>query len=353
MFVASLNLDLFFKKVFSNKRIAKRFLEDILGVRITDIKLLGTEHKLSDDSVKVKFDFRCKIHGKYVVIEMQQKYKTDVNKRFYLYHCVGTALQLETLEPITVTKPSGETYTEKNYNGLEPVITIIWMADETFNFKDDIIVYSTLPEAAKDFITNDTLWSQPFDVIQAERAKTLNILDNKTKDLDFFSENRLIYVFQKNIVFNKLDTIYFKWFDFAQKSKNPNNIESEFDNFKNDTIMAEVLKRLKKDNFPKDDFNYLANLRDYQGEMLVEKELELRELKKKLEAKYERQLKRSLKNELNREKTRAEEMRKAEQQKTLKAIKHLLLRGYDIPTIADLLQRSLEETTDLVRQIQD
>ncbi len=94
MFVAPLNYDVFFKKVFSNKRIAKNFLQDFFGVKITEIKLLRTDYKITDDATIVRFDYRCKINGKYVVIEMQQKYKTDVNKRFYLSHCLGIALAL-------------------------------------------------------------------------------------------------------------------------------------------------------------------------------------------------------------------------------------------------------------------
>jgi hypothetical protein len=220
MFVASLNLDLFFKKVFSNKRIAKKFLESLLGVIITEIKLLSIENKLTDDAVLVKFDFRCKIHGKYVVIEMQQKYKVDVVKRFYLYHTLGTALQLETLKSVTVTKPNGETYKEKNYSGIEPVITIIWMVDDMLGFDDDYVVFTTLPEAAKDFIDDDNLWEQPLEKILEARKKTLKILYNKTKGLDFFSQNRLIYVFQKNIVKNNHFLLpYFKYFDFASISQ--------------------------------------------------------------------------------------------------------------------------------------
>jgi hypothetical protein len=137
MFVASLNLDLFFKKVFSNKLIAKKFLEDLLGVTITEIKLLAVENKLTDAAVVVKFDFRCKIHGQYAVIEMQQHYKIDVIKRFCLYHSVSMVLQLERLKPIIVTKPNGETYTEKNYSGLKPVVTVIWMVDDTLGFEED------------------------------------------------------------------------------------------------------------------------------------------------------------------------------------------------------------------------
>lgn len=60
MYVASLNLDLFFKKVFSNKKVAKKFLEDLLNVKITEIKFLSVENKLTDASIVVKFDFAAK-----------------------------------------------------------------------------------------------------------------------------------------------------------------------------------------------------------------------------------------------------------------------------------------------------
>lgn len=210
MFVVSLNLDVFFKKVFSNTRIAKAFLEDFFGVKITEIELLKTEYKVTDDATIVRFDYRCKINGQYVVIEMQQKYKTDVNKRFYLYQCLGTALQLETLEPKVITQLNGKTYTEKDYGGLEPVITLVWMVDDNLNFTEDFIAFTTLPEAAKTFIADDNLWNQPLETILKERENTLKILNNTTKDLDFFSKNRLIYAFQRNIVKNKLITKYFK-----------------------------------------------------------------------------------------------------------------------------------------------
>jgi PD-(D/E)XK nuclease family transposase len=202
MYVASLNIDLLFKKVFSNPEIAKSFLQDFLGILITEIIVLNIEYKLSDDAVIVKFDYRCKINGEYVIIEMQQKYKKDVIKRFYLYHCLDTSLQLETLKPIEITRPNGETYKEKDYSGVEPVLTIIWMVDDTLGFEDDFIVFTTLPERAKDFIKDETLWSQSLETILAARAETLQILNNDTKGLGFLQKNKIIYAFQDNIVKN-------------------------------------------------------------------------------------------------------------------------------------------------------
>lgn len=360
MYVASLNLDLFFKKVFSNKRIAKKFLEDILNVHITEIKILSTDYRISDDAVIVKFDFRCKIQGKYVVIEMQQKYKIDVIKRFYLYHSVSTALQLETLKPIKITKPNGETYTEKNYSGLKPVITLIWMVDDVLGFKEDYVAFTTLPEAAKDFITDAVLWEQPLENILAERKKTMKILENDTKGLDFFAQNRLIYVFQKNIIKNKrINLPYYKWFDFANISRNSNNKEEDFSNYKDDKDMAEVINRLRKDKLSPEEFKYVSDLQSYEI-LLARKDsdhkADMARQKKRLEKiAFEQQLK-----AIEQEKQKVEqEKQKVEQEKQkagllqMKLAKILLDQGESISSIAKALEIGLEETTELVELIQN
>ncbi len=361
MYVASLNLDLFFKKVFSNKRIAKKFLQDLLGVTITEIKLLSVENKLTDDAVTVKFDFRCKIQGQYVVIEMQQKYKIDVIKRFYLYHTVSTALQLETLKPIEVIKPNGETYTEKNYSGLKPVITIIWMVDDMLGFEDDYIAFTTLPEAAKDFIKNNDLWQQPLATILEERKKTLKILENDTKGLDFFTQNRLIYVFQKNIVKNnRITSRYFKWFDFANKSRNFNNKEEDFLLLKEDKDMEEVINRLRKDNLTSEEFKYVSDLQSYDVYVVrLEEEHKKRmarqkkrlekinfEIQQKIE-KQEQELYRQ-KQKVEEEKQKVEEEKQKRHLLQLKLVRMLLDNDQTIESIANTVELSIEQTKELV-----
>ena len=391
MYVASLNLDLFFKKVFSNKRIAKAFLEDLLGITITEIKLLSVENKLTDDAVAVKFDFRCKIHGQYVVIEMQQRYKIDVVKRFYLYHSVSTALQLETLIPIKVVKPNGETYTEKNYSGLEPVITLIWMVDDMLGFDEDFVAFTTLPESAKDFITDTDLWQQPLENILAARKKTLKILKNDTKGLDFFTKNRLIYVLQRNIIRNQCTHLpYFKYFDFANISRNINNTERDFSKFKHDKDMAEIINRLRKDKLSPEEFKYVSDLQsydilferlnsDHEAEMAHQKKLvfnqhliaiELEREKADKERKIaekERKIAEKEKQNAEKEKQNAEkekqnaekEKQNAEKEKNnaellkIKLVKILLQQGNTISIIAHTLEVSIEEATKLVEWIKN
>jgi len=86
MYLAPLNYDRYFKKVFSETKIAKRFLEDFFDITIDELIILPTKHKITDNATAVEFDFRCKIKDNYVIIDMQQWFKTDIVKRFYMYH---------------------------------------------------------------------------------------------------------------------------------------------------------------------------------------------------------------------------------------------------------------------------
>ncbi len=367
MYVAPLNFDLFFKKVFGNPKIARHFLQDFLRVKITKITLLGVEYKVTNDAVIVKFDYRCKINGEYVIIEMQQRYKQDVVKRFYLYHSLSTALQLETLKPITLTKANGETYKEKDYGGIEPVLTLVWMVDDTLKFKDDFVVFTTLPEATKDFIADETLWSQPLETIKAARAVTLKILNNKTKGLDFLQKNKIIYIFQSNIAKNKNIEPYTKWCILAEKSKNPNNKKSDFDALKKDKVMAEILRKLEITRLDPSESVYVSDLYQYEN-MLAQKEKEAQLQKKQTEKyvsdlyQYENMLIQKekvsarLQHKMEQaeqkaalQKERAEKAEKAEKERLAKAVHAFLAMGKDIPFIAGVLNLSVEETTNLVQ----
>ena len=72
MYLAPLNYDRFFKKVFSDLIIAKAFLEAFLGIKIESIERIKEKYKITDDAAFVEFDFRCKINGHYILIDMQQ-----------------------------------------------------------------------------------------------------------------------------------------------------------------------------------------------------------------------------------------------------------------------------------------
>jgi len=52
---------------------------------------MTVQHKFTDDAAAVEFDFRCKIDDQFVIIDMQQWFKSDV-------------VQWNTTKPLTISK---------------------------------------------------------------------------------------------------------------------------------------------------------------------------------------------------------------------------------------------------------
>ncbi|MCP4570366.1 MAG: hypothetical protein GY841_22520, partial [FCB group bacterium] len=181
MYLAPLNYDRYFRKIFSDDKIARRFLEDFLDVEIQEFESLEDRHLLSNDASAVEFDFRCKIEGSYVIIDMQQWYKRDITQRYYLYHALNTGLQLEDLplKSLDFKSESRRLKKVKDYRELEPVLTLIWMVVDSLNFKDDYISYLMAPETVLDFLENDRLWHEhKLKELLEERKRILEIMSN-------------------------------------------------------------------------------------------------------------------------------------------------------------------------------
>lgn len=264
MYLAPLNYDRYFKKVFSEKRIAKRFLEDFFDIAIEEIEILPTKHKITDNASAVEFDFRCKINGSYIIIDMQQWFKTDIVKRFYMYHSMNTVLQLEKMPDKSIDLEANKKRDIKDYDALIPVITLIWLADDSMNFADDFVSYTMTSETVNDFIRDKSLWRADniLDIMK-ERAKCLAIIDNKIKKLDFLQKNRLIYAFQPNIVKNKKYSKYLDWFELAEKTHNKLNEKAWFDKYLKDDIFVEIIKRINTETFEQSDWDYISNQSDF------------------------------------------------------------------------------------------
>jgi ATPase subunit of ABC transporter with duplicated ATPase domains len=164
-------------------------------------------------------------------------------------------------------------------------------------------------------------------------------------------------------------------------------------NYKNDKDMSEVINRIRKDKLPPDEFKYVSDLYMYDIYMErmrqdhEEKMTRLREKAKKAEQKVEQkaeQLKLRVEQEMQKaeqetqraeqetqraeqetqraeqETQRAEqETQRAEQEKLknkllqLKFAKTLFEQGQTIASIAQVLDISIEETTDLIKEIQN
>jgi hypothetical protein len=340
MYVAPLNYDRFFKKVFSDVNIAKGFLEAFLNVIIEEIEPLGKEHRITDEASVVEFDYRCKINGQYIIIDMQQWYKSDVVKRFYLYHSLSGALQLETLPFKSIKTGTQKKYETKNYAGLEPVVTLIWMVSDNLGFKEDYIAYALFPEQAADFIKNNALWAEEnLKNIELERQKVLTLLNNITKGIDFLSQNKLIYLFQSNIVNNKKYSPYFDWFEFAEKTRNKENTKEDFEQYeKNESIMA-AIQRLRKDTLVKDEFKYIEDWEQFEIESRLWKEEERKSLRKEV---LQEGLKEGLKEgeAIGREKERQEFKKEV--------VITCYLQGLDISQISIIAKLSIEDGTKII-----
>ncbi len=265
MYLAPLNYDRYFKKVFSETRIAKRFLEDFFDVEIAEMELLPTKHKITDDATAVEFDFRCKIGDNFVIIDMQQWFKTDIVKRFYMYHSMNTVLQLEKMPDKSIDLEENRKRDIKDYDKLIPVITLIWLADDDLNFKDDFVSYMMTGEVVNDFIKNKNIWRED-NILEliAEREKCLEIINNKTRKLDFLGKNKLIYAFQPNIVRNKKYSKYLKWFELAEKTRNKLNEKGWFDEYLKDEIFVEIIKRINIESFEQVDWEYITDYEKFR-----------------------------------------------------------------------------------------
>ncbi len=260
MYLAPLNYDRFFRRVFSHVHIAKAFLQDFLGVEIEEIELLENKHFLTNDSSKVEFDFRCKIGGADIIIDMQQWYKPDVVRRFYLYHCVSTALQLERLPEKKLLVENEARAKDKNYKFVNPVLTLIWMVQDTFDLPDNFITFGMTPQQVQDFLRDNSLWENTnIQEIMSKRDEVLALLQHKNKGLDFLAQNQLTFMFQANIVKDAKFSNYHNWFVFAEKTRNKGNKKADFKDFERNTLFKDIIFLINKQKLTKEDLNYIES----------------------------------------------------------------------------------------------
>ena len=347
MYLAPLNYDRFFKKVFSHTHIAKAFLEDFLDTKIEEIKLLERSHLLTNKAMKMEVDFRCKINGSYIIIDMQQWYKPDVVKRFYLYHCVSTALQLEDLpEKKLLANPKNKKSKDVDYRLVEPVLTLIWMVDDAMGFNDNFMVYTTAPEYSLDFINNQPLWDKN-DLTELIKARNVvyETMQSTHKDLNFLHKNKLIFMFQNNIVKDEKFTKYQKWFEFAQKTKNKKNKSADFSPYKKDEVLKEVMKIIVRKALDVEDLKYIESEEEnielfnrYLDGVREDLRIEIKEeVREEVKEEVREEVKEEVREEVKRE-VRAETINDIHKEMILKL--HLKVEKED--EIAELLGISLE-----------
>ncbi len=272
MEILPLTYDRYFKKVFSHTNITKQFLEDFLNIEIASIELYENKFNVTNSSRELRFDCIGKMDKKHFIVEMQQWYKYDVVKRFYLYHCANTLLQLENLptrQRLIRNRSTGEFMLkkEKDYSTLVPSITILWFVDDSFKMKNDTISYIVLPESTKNFILNQELWNNNKKLLE-ERQKIIAQINNNEKEIDFLQENKMIYALQRQILKNDNNKKYYRWFDFAEKTKNKENNKKDFIKYKKDDIFSEIMRLLSVEFVQEEELKIAEDYCDYNEEYL-------------------------------------------------------------------------------------
>jgi len=95
------------------------------------------------------------------------------------------------------------------------------------------------------------------------RARILKIIENEEKGIPFITANRLVFLLQPNIVKNKPHTRYERWFQFAERSRKAENSEKDFDDFRDDEVFLEIIRRLDKSVLPPEEIRYIEDEKEY------------------------------------------------------------------------------------------
>jgi hypothetical protein len=181
---------------------------------------------------------------------------------------------METMKNKTIFMKSGFKITTKDYQDLAPVLTVIWMVDDILHFKNEnYVAYKLLPEAIEKFLTDEILWNikplskQTVKPLLDNRKKVLKIMQNPHKDLDFMGKNKIYFLFQHNIVKSQEIQPYKRWFDFAERTRNENNTEADFESYTSDPIFADIIRIINRQKLTEEDLNYITTEAQYEEEI--------------------------------------------------------------------------------------
>jgi len=201
--------------------------------------------------------FGCKVDDQHIIVEMQQWDKQDIVQRFLTYMAVNIALQLEDL-PQKHIKRGDEIIEIKDYRRLEATKTLIWLVHDDFRQHRDSLAYALYPDAIAEFIRDFDIWNEgSIKELTDKKNELLKLINTKHRSLNFLEENKLIFMFQPIIIESSKITKYKKWFDFAEKTRDFENTEKDFKEFKKYPVLKEVMNILITKELDKEQFNYL------------------------------------------------------------------------------------------------
>ncbi|MCP4702006.1 MAG: hypothetical protein GY862_34885, partial [Gammaproteobacteria bacterium] len=163
---------------------------------------------------------------------------------------------------------------------------------------------------------------------------------NKAKSLGFLARNRLIFLLQKNIVKQAAGKRYEQWFRFAEKSRNPKNEKTDFEEFQGDDIFEEMMRRLNKGELTKEDMEYIADEQEAWEEVA------------RLERGYYEDGRREGREE-GREEGKKEGREEGQLANKYETARKMFSQGYDPDKIAGITELPVEEVKGMQTNEQD
>ncbi len=248
MYLAPLNYDRFFRKVFSDANIARRFFEDFLDVKISKLNILPSQYSMIDETPIVELNFFCLIKSAPLVVKLHQWSQSDVEQLFCTYNPLAPNMH----ESI-------------NHDGKKlPTISIIWLVHAK-PFDDDYMKYGFASENLMSLFLDDELWKpENFKKLLKMRNELTNRSINKPINEKRLGSKRLIYVSQQNVIRNKKSSKYYNWFEFAQKTLEKVADKSAYDKYRKDKIFCEVINYLESSLKESDCMEYIKNYEKHQ-----------------------------------------------------------------------------------------
>ena len=179
------------------------------------------------------------------------------------------------------------------------------------------------------------------------------MLNNESKGIDFLAKNRLIYIFQKNIVKNKKISKYFDWFELAEKTKDKENEENDFIKYKKNKTFMAVIQRINKDKLESEDFTYIDDYEKFVIQNKLHEDVLIKNLSKELRRELTQEVRKEVTQEVRKEVT--QEVRKeVTQEVRIEGVKEgiltTLIAAYEEGLALDLIAKITKLPIEKVKE---
>ena len=215
------------------------------------------------------------------------------------------------------------------------------------------------------------IWQKAsLEELQKNRNFLLELGRNDTKGLSFLQQNQLIFAFQRNILKNKKNKKYVRWFDFAKKSMNKRNQKVDFVpklRDEKDDIFKKIIQLLKKEDMNPIELNLAEEIEkevaieveamryEIEKEVAIEKEALRHEYERELEEAVQEAVLEAVQKTTQKKEKEAEEEKKEIINQFIHekkiGISKMLKADIPIDAIAEFSNLSIEEVKKYIVEI--